>query len=274
MLHPMYEKAETTPWDEIQLMPKEPLGIKFNWQLENIPENIDKKYPTYSFGTQPLDLAGLPRPSGGKYTEVNMVTLGLLGQAVRDGMVEIHQKYAGRYVNQSYIMSAKEIFEHMGLNSIGGVKLYEWIDNKLEKIRKIEGHDGKNSDKTAQHYHGFFGENYELSEVSQRTLKEFKKQVAGYNIEFSYQDGITSFPMDLVPPTEYDASVDVWTRCIDPKKLNIAEQLQQLDKLQRFKAVLEILHETYNTKEISENPLMVQHVYPWIERILGYDPLL
>jgi hypothetical protein len=59
-------------------------------------------------------------------------------------------------------------------------------------------------------------------------------------------------------------------RCIDPKKLNIGEQLQQLDYLQRWKSVLTILHK-YDV-ELRDLPVMKTFVYPKITLVLGYDP--
>ena len=265
----MYSNVLTKTDDEIAALPKkDKKGKKTNWQLKQ-HANL-KKDPSYALPTQPLNSVGLSRQSGGTFTAKNMITLSLLGQAVRDEEVVCKLKFAGRYVNQSYIMSAKELFVAMGVRDTGDPLLYQFIRNDLDELRSIEGHDGANSDKTAKHYHGFFEKTYDLCEISERTLKHAPQRLAAYEIKYSYTDGIIEFPMDLVEASEYDASVDVWERCNDPKKLNIGEQLQQLDYLQRWKSVLTILHK-YDV-ELRDLPVMKTFVYPKITLVLGYDP--
>ena len=137
----------------------------------------------------------------------------------------------------------------------------------MNELRKLEGHDGKGSDEIALHYHKN-PRKYPLCEISDRTMPHAAKRLAEHVIIYSYAKGLAKFPEDLVDSVADDS--DVWDRCASMSSLTIQEQIQQLDYFCRWRALLEFLHR-YDS-DLKDDVLMIEHVYPKITAILGYDP--
>jgi hypothetical protein len=146
------------------------------------------------------------------------------------------------------------------------VNVHKLFDSDLCALRHREGHDGKGSDETAQHYHKN-PRKYPLCEISDRTMQHAKKRFAEHVIVYSYADGLKQYPDDLVDSVPDNS--DIWDRCASMTLLSIQEQVQQLDYFCRWKSLLEFLHK--HDSALREDVLM-QGVYPKITDILGYDP--
>jgi hypothetical protein len=223
-------------------------------------------------------LVGMDRLSGGKFTEQNVEALRIIGEGVRAGTLEAKIDSAGRHINQSYILLAQQLFIDMGLRSSRPnqssekypeeVNVHKLLEAELKNIRHIEGHGGKGASKIGKnHYHDMPGL-YSLCAANDGNLQFANKRLKAYVKEYSY-DGIIEFRSDLVRPSATDAS-NVWDRCDDPKKLSVAEQIQNLYYIESWKYLLKFMQE--KDAQLKTDPLMLQHIYPQIANILGWDP--
>jgi hypothetical protein len=250
---------------------------KYHWQLKNYSALL-KKRPTYEMADIQLsDFVGLPRLSGGTFTVANMKTLEILGAGIRNKTLRSEVKFAGRHVNQSYVMSAKQFMEDMDVHASKRnsdqpetVKIHLLADNELERLRQIESH--ASGEIAENHYHTRPKE-FPLCRVSRGTLPHLGKRLegcerAGLRVVYSFKEGLEDFPEDLVETTG-DTSLDIGDRWYDPRKLTTAEQIQNLDYLNRFKAVLKIRCEE---DAILKSDPLVAKIDQEIKLALGFDP--
>jgi hypothetical protein len=236
-----------------------------------------KKDPVFKLPTIPLaSIVGLPRLSGGNFTEADVESLLLIGEGVRNHTLEAQLSTVGRKWNQSLILTAQKIVINMGLRSSKGnqsnetveeVDVHKLFETELRQLRHTEGHGGSGAAAIGEaHYHNL-PKLYKLCDVSLGTLQHAPKRLKNYIKEYSY-DGILMCQSNLVRSTVDET--DIWNRCGNPTKLSVPEQIQNMYYIESWKYLLKFLQQ--NDSTMKTDPSMIEYVYPKIESILGWNP--
>ena len=256
--------------------PAKPKGA--TWALKHHDKTgALKKDPVFKLPTIPLaSILGLPRLSGGTFTEADVESLLLIGEGVRNHTLEAKLSTAGRKWNQSLILTAQKIVIDMGLRSSKGnqsnetteeVDVHKLFETELRQLRHAEGHGGSGAAGIGDANYHIMPKLYKLCDASLGTLQHAPKRLKNYIKEYSY-DGILLCQSNLVRFTVDEA--DVWNRCDNPTRLTVPEQIQNMYYIESWKYLLTFLQQNDSTLKV--DPSMIEHVYPKIASILGWDP--
>ena len=89
-------------------------GKKVTWQLRNCDPKLTYE-PEYTLEIPYL--VGFQKLSGGSFTSENAVTTAIIGEEFASGKLESSVDFAGRHVNQSYLLSAQRLIIELGHKS-------------------------------------------------------------------------------------------------------------------------------------------------------------